>query len=318
MTTTFKIDSDDSAKKAANVVRKAQSKDIRKRWLLSLPALAIIFFAAAGTLLIVVIYSFLEPGDYTGVIWIFTTENWFNVVMERDIFDDNLVWADAHLSIFWRSIKLSLVTTVMTAIFGIPTAYFIATRSPKSRNIWLFLITIPFWTNLLVRTFAIQELIRNKGVINKFLQWVGLTNEPIEMLFTDFAVGFGMTYVYLPLMVLPVYASIEKLDFRLVEGAYDLYASRWQCFKKIIVPLVRPGLIAGSILVFIPCLGAYVTPRILGGGHQLMFGNLIALQFGQGKNWPLGAALSLTLMILVMIALIYFVKVTSSDEKKNV
>tara|TARA_B100001142_G_C14307975_1_gene645562 strand:+ start:249 stop:1205 length:957 start_codon:yes stop_codon:yes gene_type:complete len=318
MTTTLKIDSDDSAKKAANVVRKAQSKDIRKRWLLSLPALVIIFFAAAGPLLIVVIYSFLEPGDYTGVIWIFTTENWFNVVMERDIFDDNLVWADAHLSIFWRSIKLSLVTTVMTAIFGIPTAYFIATRSPKSRNIWLFLITIPFWTNLLVRTFAIQELIRNKGVINKFLQWVGLTNEPIEMLFTDFAVGFGMTYVYLPLMVLPVYASIEKLDFRLVEGAYDLYASRWQCFKKIIVPLVRPGLIAGSILVFIPCLGAYVTPRILGGGHQLMFGNLIALQFGQGKNWPLGAALSLTLMILVMIALIYFVKVTSSDEKKNV
>ena len=318
MTTTLKIGSDDSAKKAANVVRKAQSKDIRKRWLLSLPALAIIFFAAAGPLLIVVIYSFLEPGDYTGVIWIFTTENWFNVVMERDIFDDNLVWADAHLSIFWRSIKLSLVTTVMTAIFGIPTAYFIATRSPKSRNIWLFLITIPFWTNLLVRTFAIQELIRNKGVINKFLQWVGLTNEPIEMLFTDFAVGFGMTYVYLPLMVLPVYASIEKLDFRLVEGAYDLYASRWQCFKKIIVPLVRPGLIAGSILVFIPCLGAYVTPRILGGGHQLMFGNLIALQFGQGKNWPLGAALSLTLMILVMIALIYFVKVTSSDEKKNV
>ena len=180
-----------------------------------------------------------------------------------------------------------------------------------------FLITIPFWTNLLVRTFAIQELIRNKGVINHFLQWIGLTDEPIQMLFTDFAVGFGMTYVYLPLMVLPVYASIEKLDFRLLEGAYDLYASRWQCLKRIIVPLVRPGLIAGSILVFIPCLGAYVTPRILGGGHQLMFGNLIALQFGQGKNWPLGAALSLTLMIIVMVALIYFVKITSGEDKKN-
>ncbi|MDB4230061.1 ABC transporter permease subunit, partial [Paracoccaceae bacterium] len=118
--------------------------------------------------------------------------------------------------------------------------------------------------------------------------------------------------------VLPVYASIEKLDFRLVEAAYDLYASRWHCFKRVIVPLVKPGLIAGSILVFIPCLGAYVTPRILGGGHQLMFGNLIALQFGQGKNWPLGAALSLTLMIIVMIALIYFVKVSSSEDKKNV
>ena len=307
-----------SAIKAAEVERLSQNKDVRNRWFLSLPALAIIFFAAAGPLGIVIIYSFLTPGDYTGVIWKFTTDNWFNVILERDIFSDDLIWADAHLSIFWRSIKLSLVTTILTAFFGIPTAYFIATRAPKSRNIWLFLITIPFWTNLLVRTFAIQELIRNKGVINKFLQWVGLTDEPIQMLFTDFAVGFGMTYVYLPLMVLPVYASIEKLDFRLVEAAYDLYASRWHCFKRVIVPLVKPGLIAGSILVFIPCLGAYVTPRILGGGHQLMFGNLIALQFGQGKNWPLGAALSLTLMIIVMIALIYFVKVSSSEDKQNV
>ena len=309
--------SSDSAKKAAEVERLSQKKDVRNRWLLSLPALAIIFFAAAGPLVIVVLYSFLTPGDYTGVIWTFTTETWISVVLERDFFDDTLGWADAHLSIFWRSIRLSLLTTILTAIFGIPTAYFIATRSPKSRNIWLFLITIPFWSNLLVRTYAIQELIRNKGVINNLLQWIGLTDEPIEMMFTDFAVGFGMTYVYLPLMVLPVYASIEKLDFKLVEGAYDLYASRWQCFRRIIVPLVRPGLIAGSILVFIPCLGAYVTPRILGGGNQLMFGNLIALQFGQGKNWPLGAALSLTLMVIVMIALVYFVKISSSENNKK-
>ena len=309
--------SSDSAKKAAEVEHLSQKKDVRNRWLLSLPALAIIFFAAAGPLVIVVLYSFLTPGDYTGVIWTFTTETWISVVLERDFFDDTLGWADAHLSIFWRSIRLSLLTTILTAIFGIPTAYFIATRSPKSRNIWLFLITIPFWSNLLVRTYAIQELIRNKGVINNLLQWIGLTDEPIEMMFTDFAVGFGMTYVYLPLMVLPVYASIEKLDFKLVEGAYDLYASRWQCLRRIIVPLVRPGLIAGSILVFIPCLGAYVTPQILGGGNQLMFGNLIALQFGQGKNWPLGAALSLTLMVIVMIALVYFVKVSSGENKKN-
>ena len=231
--------SSDSAKKAAEVERLSQKKDVRNRWLLSLPALAIIFFAAAGPLVIVVLYSFLTPGDYTGVIWTFTTETWISVVLERDFFDESLGWADAHLSIFWRSIRLSLLTTILTAIFGIPTAYFIATRSPKSRNIWLFLITIPFWSNLLVRTYAIQELIRNKGVINNLLQWIGLTNEPIEMMFTDFAVGFGMTYVYLPLMVLPVYASIEKLDFKLVEGAYDLYASRWQCFRRIIVPLVR-------------------------------------------------------------------------------
>ena len=255
---------------------------------------------------------------YTGVKWIFTTENWYNVILERDIFDDSLVWADAHLLIFWRSIKLSFLTTVLTALFGIPTAYFIATRSARSRNAWLFLITIPFWTNLLVRTYAIQELIRNQGVINNFLQWVGIIDSPIEMMFTDFAVAFGMTYVYLPLMVLPVYASIEKLDFRLVEGAYDLYASRWNCFRRVMLPLIRPGVIAGSILVFVPCLGAYVTPRVLGGGNQLMIGNLIGLQFGQGRNWPLGAALSLTLMVMVLVALLYFVKISNSENKRNV
>ena len=318
MTSSIDIEKNSSAKKAADVVIRARKKDSLNRWLLSLPALAIIVFAAAGPLLIVLLYSFLVPGDYTGVKWIFTTENWYNVILERDIFDDNLVWADAHLLIFWRSIKLSFLTTVLTALFGIPTAYFIATRSARSRNVWLFLITIPFWTNLLVRTYAIQELIRNQGVINNFLQWVGIIDAPIEMMFTDFAVAFGMTYVYLPLMVLPVYASIEKLDFRLVEGAYDLYASRWNCFRRVMLPLIRPGVIAGSILVFVPCLGAYVTPRVLGGGNQLMIGNLIGLQFGQGRNWPLGAALSLTLMVMVLVALLYFVKISNSENKRDV
>ena len=318
MVSSIDIDKHLSAKKAADVVMRARKKDILNRWLLSIPALAIIIFAVAGPLLIVLLYSFLVPGDYTGVKWIFTTENWYNVILESDIFDDNLVWADAHLLIFWRSIKLSFLTTLLTAIFGIPTAYFIATRSARSRNVWLFLITIPFWTNLLVRTYAIQELIRNQGVINNFLQWVGITDAPIEMMFTDFAVAFGMTYVYLPLMVLPVYASIEKLDFRLVEGAYDLYASRWNCFRRVMLPLIRPGVIAGSILVFVPCLGAYVTPRVLGGGNQLMIGNLIGLQFGQGRNWPLGAALSLTLMVMVLVALLYFVKISNSENKHNV
>jgi len=198
--------------------------DTKNRWLLSLPALVIIMIAAAGPLLIVAVYSFLTPGDYTGVVWRFSTDAWVNVIVERDMFDDTLLWSDAHLKIFWRSFKLSLWTTLSTIIFGVPTAYFIATRSEKTRNIWLFLITVPFWSNMLVRTFAIMELIRNKGVVNSLLQWSGLTDEPIQMLFTDFAIGVGMTYVFLPLMVLPVYAAIEKLDFKLVEGAYDLYA----------------------------------------------------------------------------------------------
>jgi len=205
-------------------------------------------------------------------------------------------------------VKLSLTTTVLTLIFGFPTAYFIATRSERYRDLWLFLITIPFWTNLLIRTFAMQEVIRNEGVINSALQWAGIIDQPIQMMYTDWGILFGMVYVYLPLMVLPLYASMEKLDFRLVEAGYDLYANSFKVLWRIIVPLVKPGIIAGSILVFIPSLGAYVTPRVLGGGKNMMLGNLIDLQFGQGRNWPLGAAISISLMAIVMLALLVYVR----------
>ena len=176
---------------------------------------------------------------------------------------------------------------------------------------WLFLITIPFWTNLLIRTFAIMEVIRNEGIINTGLKMLGVVDQPIQMLYTDFALMIGMTYVYLPLMVLPLYASMEKLDFRLIEAAYDLYATRFQVLRRVIVPLVKPGVVAGSILVFIPALGAFVTPRVLGGGKNMMLGNLIELQFGlfgAGRNWPLGAALSITLLAIVMLALMFYVR----------
>ena len=282
--------------------------------MLSLPAVLIIFCFAAGPLLIMVVYSFLTPGDWGNVEWRFSLDGWINTLVQRDIFDDSLMWADAHLSIFWRSFSLSIITTVLTLIFGVPTAWFIATQPPGRRELWLFLVTVPFWSNLLVRTIAIQELIRNEGVINLILLKIGIITEPIQMMFTDFAIAFGMTYVYLPLMVLPVYAAVDKLDFRLVEAAHDLYAGRWTTFRRVILPLIKPGIIAGSILVFIPSLGAYVTPRVLGGGKNLMFGNLIELQFGAGRNWPLGAALSLMLMTAVMIALIYYVRVTSRDR----
>jgi spermidine/putrescine transport system permease protein len=145
----------------------------------------------------------------------------------------------------------------------------------------------------------------------------GLIDEPIQMLFTDFAIMVGMTYVYLPLMVLPIYASMEKFDFQLVEAGFDLYATRFKVLKRIIVPIVKPGIVAGSILVFIPSLGAYVTPRILGGGKNMMLGNLIALQFGQGRNWPLGAAISLTLLVIVMAALLYYVRGVNKTESSR-
>jgi len=237
------------------------------------------------------------------------------VLLERDIFDDSLSFADAHLTIFWRSISLSLVTTVLTFLAGFPTAWFIATRPTAQRAFWLFMITIPFWTNLLVRTFAINQVIRNEGVMNTALLWAGVIETPLQMTYTQGALLVGMVYVYLPLMVLPLFAALERFDLRLLEAGYDLYASRWQVLTRIILPISRPGIIAGSILVFVPCLGAYVTPRILGGGKLMMLGNFIELQFGQGRNWPLGAALSIVLLVIVTIALLVYVRTISGGDK---
>lgn len=289
----------------------------RRRWLLLTPALVILTLAASGPLLITLVYSLLTAGDYGGVEWQFSTDAWFNVFAQRDIFTDELGWSDAHLSIFWRSVKLSLMTTAACLFFGVPTAYFIATQPKAQRDLWMLLIMIPFWTNLLIRTFAILELIRNEGTINTLLMWSGIVDAPVQMLYTEFSILIGMLYVYLPLMVLPVYASMERLDFSLVEAGYDLYATRIQVLRRVILPLVKPGIIAGSILVFVPSLGAYVTPRVMGGGNQMMLGNLIELQFGQGRNWPLGAALSLTLLVIVMVALIFYVRVAGKEDVRH-
>ncbi|MFD1881755.1 ABC transporter permease [Paracoccus pacificus] len=280
----------------------------RRSWLLVTPALIVLLVAASGPLLIVLYYSFLTPGAYSGVTRPFTTKAWESIFVTRDIFDDTLQWADAHLTIFWRSVKLSVLTTIITFLLGLPTAWFIATRSPAARTIWLFLITIPFWTNLLIRTIAINQIIRNEGIMNTLLLKLGVISQPIRLLYTDTAVLIGMAYVYLPMMVLPLFAAIDRFDMRLLEAAYDLYASRLAVLRRIVLPIIRPGIVAGSILVFVPSLGAYVTPSVLGGGKNMMIGNFIELQFGQGKNWPLGAALSMMLLLIVALALAVYVR----------
>lgn len=303
---------------AAEIATQVERADIRSRWLLSAPALVIILIAAIGPLFVMLAYSFMVKGDYGDVKFgEFSLDGWFSVFFSRDIFDDTVGLAVAHLSIFWRSVKLSLITTLLTLGLGFPTAYFIATRPANTREVWVFLITIPFWTNLLIRTFAMQEVIRNEGILNTVMMWLGLIDQPVQLMYTDVAILFGMVYVYLPLMVLPLYASMEKLDFRLVEAGYDLYATRLRVLWRIIIPLVRPGIIAGSILVFIPSLGAYVIPRVLGGGKSMMLGNLIELQFGAGRNWPLGAAISITLMVVVMVAMLFYVRNASRSGARH-
>ena len=287
----------------------------RNGWLLSTPALVILAFAAIGPLIIMLVYSFLTPGSSGNVEWQFSTNGWTGIVYAKDIFDETYKLVDSHMTIFWRSIKLSLITTVLTFLVGFPTAWFIATQPPKARAFWLFLITIPFWTNLLVRTFAVNQIIRNEGLLNTILLKIGAITEPLKMTYTDTAVLIGMVYVYLPLMVLPLFAALDRFDRSLLEAGYDLYASRLQVLRRVILPIVKPGIVAGSILVFVPALGAYVIPRVLGGGKQMMVGNFIELQFGQGKNWPLGAAISMLLLIVVTIALVFYTRAVSGEKR---
>jgi spermidine/putrescine transport system permease protein len=289
----------------------------RNGWLLVTPALVVLGLAAILPLLVMLVYSFLTPGEFGNVEWVFSWDGWVSILFQRDIFDGTLGLADAHLTIFWRSIWLSVVTTVLAFVVGFPTAWFIATRPPSERPIWLFLVTIPFWTNLLIRTFAILEVIRSEGLINTALMSMGVIEDPIQMLYTDGAVLAGMAYVYLPLMVLPLYAAIDRFDMRMLEAAYDLYASRWMALRRVILPIVSPGIVAGSILVFVPSLGAYVTPRVLGGGKNMMIGNFIELQFGQGRNWPLGAALSMTLLVIVTVALLFYVRAANRGGQSH-
>ncbi len=291
-------------------------ENTRRNWLLSLPALVVMGLFASLPMVVMGVYSFLTPGKYGNVEWVFSTDGWTGLFLTRDIFDGTLGWADAHLTILWRTIRLSLMTTLITFVVGFPTAWFIATRPARSRAIWLFLITIPFWTNLLIRTFAINEVIRNEGLINTVLITLGVITTPLQMIYTDGAMLAGMTYVYLPLMVLPLFAVMDRFDMRLLEAAYDLYASRRKVLTHVLLPILRPGIVAGCVLVFIPSLGAYVIPRVLGGGKNMMLGNLIELQFGQGRNWPLGAALSIFLAVIVFAALILFLRTSTQKDAR--
>lgn len=295
-----------SAGETAERRRRAQS-----RGLLLIPSMFIIGVVGIMPLLIILVYSLLEPDTYGGVKWAFSIEAYVQFLFERDLFDETLSFHTAYLEIYGRSFFLALFSTIACLLLGFPTAYFMATRPPAARDVWLFLITIPFWTNLLIRTFSMQLIIRDEGLVNGTLLAIGIIDQPLNIIYTDFAVFLGLIYSFLPFMVLPLYASLEKIDFRLVEAGFDLYANRFQVLRRIIIPLAKPGIVAGSILVFIPGLGAYITPVLLGGGKKLMIGNMIALQFGSSRDWPFGSAAALILMAAVLITLILYARSTA-------
>jgi len=290
------------------VIGPQERRDLRIRQVLLLPSLLVIGFGLVLPICIVVIYSFLRPGTYGGVIWDFTFSAYIQFLFERDIFDNTLTFQTAYLEIYLRSFLQAVAATVGAFLLGFPAAYFIATRPLATRTMWIFLITVPYWVNLLIRTISMLFIIRDEGPLNYLLIWLGVVETPVRIAYTDFAVGLALVYSYLPFMVLPIYAAIERFDFRLMEAAYDLYAGRWTILREIILPVAKPGIIAGSLLVFIPSLGSFLAPDILGGGKNLMIGNMIALQFQGSRNWPFGSAAAVILMGVVLIALMIFVR----------
>ena len=206
-----------------------------------------------------------------------------------------------------RSFMLALIATFLSLIIGFPAAYFISRQSDRVKNILIFFVTIPFWTNLLIRTFAWIIILGKGGVIESSFNFFGLLDEEssLNLMYTNSAILIGLVYSYLPLMVLPIYASMEKMDLRLLEAATDLYSNRIELIRKIILPLSMPGIIGGSILVFVPCLGAFIAPDLLGGGKKLLLGSLIQFQFSYARNWPFGAAMAMFLLALVILVLIF-------------
>ena len=233
------------------------------------------------------VVSWISRGPYGGLDWTWTGENYVRLL-------DSLV-----LGIFLKSFGYALGTTLVCGLLGFPLAYCIA-RSSKSWQQWLLiLVMIPFWTNFLVRTYAWVLIFRADGVVNGFLKILG--QDPISLLFTDFSVCVGLVYGYLPFMVLPLVSALERIPIQVEEAARDLFATRLGALWHVVVPLSRPGWVAGSVLVFIPSLGAFITPYLLGGGQSLMIGTLIQQEFLVARDWPFGAALSFGLMAVILM-----------------
>ena len=281
--------------------------------LLLAPSLGTILIFMALPIALTTLYSVLTPAQYGGVIWQPSGEAYVRLLFERDIFDDTLTFNPDYLQILGRSVVQAGLATILCLLIGLPTAWFIATRPAGQKSLWLMLVTVPYWVNLLVRTIAILLILRDEGPINSTLQSLGLTDGPLPLAYNNFAIGLGLVSSFLPFMILPLYAAIERFDFSLLEAAYDLHASRWQAVWSVILPILRPGLIAGGLLVFIPGIGSYLAPDILGGGKTLMLGNLIGMQFQGSRNWPFGAALSTVLMSVTLIALIMVARRAARD-----
>jgi spermidine/putrescine transport system permease protein len=273
--------------------RAAEKAESRRGLLIALPSYIYLVLLFVLPLLLVFVYSFATR-DSTGQ----------TVLADWNLDSYRRLFSSAVLEIFVRSLVLALATTVISLAVSYPFAYYIATRTPRVRNVLLVFVMIPFWSNFLVRTYAWRVILGSEGPVSQMTQLLG--GEPFRLLFTNSAVLIGLVYGFMPFMILPLYAALERMDWRLVEAARDLYADGWTAFRKVTLPLSMPGVVAGSILVFIPSLGAYVTPALLGGARTVLMGDYIVSQFLAARNWPFGSALSFAVMFVMLLATIFY------------
>ena len=247
-----------------------------------------LFFLAPLALVFAI--SFASRGTYGGIVWEFTAANYLDL------------WHPLYGKILGQSLWYASLTTAICFVLGFPLAYTIARSPARWQPLLLLLVMLPFWTNFLVRTYAWMIVLRQDGLVNGLLLALGIVDAPLEFLYTPTAVVIGLVYGYLPFMVLPLYVAVERLDPLLVEAAWDLYASRWAIFARVVVPLTMPGIVGGCVLVFIPSIGSFITPDLLGGARSMMIGNLIQHEYLVVRDWPLGSAVSFVLMAIVMAA----------------
>ena len=266
---------------------------------LAAPAVLMIGTFMVVPLLVAVAYSFMTANPYGGVDMPLTVDAYVQFLFQRD-FDDTLVFSGSYVIIILRSVYLACLTTAICLILGFPVAWYLVCQDENRRRTLLFLVTLPFWINTLIRTYCWVLILRDEGLANGLLKAAGVISTPLPLLYNDASILLGLVYTFLPFMVLPIYSTLERIDPRLIEAAYDLYANRGAVFARVIWPLARPGALVGASLVFAPSLGSFLAPDLLGGGKKLLIGSLVQMQFTSSRNWPFGAALSILVTIAVL------------------
>ncbi|WP_339819096.1 ABC transporter permease [Paenibacillus sp. FSL R7-0216] len=277
---------------------------MKKSGLSMLPVLLWLCLFLVVPMLIVVGISFMGRDDLGNVVLAFNLDAYA-------LFFDPL-----YLGIYWDTILLSVLTTALCLLLSYPLAYYIANAGPRMQTWGLVLITVPFWINFLIRTYAWVLLLRTQGIVNELLLGIGLISEPLQMLYTKGAVLLGMVYTFIPFMVLPIYVALEQMDKKLLEAASDLGATRWRSFWHITLPQTKSGIMTGSVLVYVSTTGMFVVTDILGGAKSAMISNIIQSQFLGARNWPFGSALSVIFVITSLILIALFNRAMTSRYQK--